>query len=159
MSTVKEIREQTGMSRADFSRVYNIPVRTLEDWEAERRKCPDYVLKLLQRVVNTDTQSPIRFKLYENPELMKELGSCYNELLKVMNSSHPHNPYPNAEITPTKYFTMLLPRAMSCGIPESLNRRIAQLMDFVDPEDWDKSMDTPCPPQARLQFLIGMTLK
>ena len=35
MSEIREIREKTGMSRAEFSRAYGIPVRTLEDWEAE----------------------------------------------------------------------------------------------------------------------------
>ena len=44
--TVREMRELLGLSRAAFSRIYKIPVRTLEDWEAGRRKCPDYVLYL-----------------------------------------------------------------------------------------------------------------
>ena len=34
MATIKEIRDLAGISRAEFSRKYNIPVRTLEDWEA-----------------------------------------------------------------------------------------------------------------------------
>lgn len=57
MSEIREIREKTGMSRAEFSRVYNIPVRTLEDWEAEKRKCPSYVAKLLRRVTSEDTEN------------------------------------------------------------------------------------------------------
>ena len=163
MSEIREIREKTGMSRAEFSRAYNIPVRTLEDWEAEKRKCPDYVTKLLRRVTNEDTENAAAFKLYANNELMKELGSCYKELLKVMNHNQfngrePHNPYPNADIFPTKYFTMILPRAMSIGIPDELNERIGVLMDFVDPEDWAESMSRPCPAEARMYFDIGMMM-
>lgn len=52
--TVREMRELLGLSRAAFSRIYKIPVRTLEDWEAGRRKCPDYVLHLLGRCVKED---------------------------------------------------------------------------------------------------------
>lgn len=47
METLKEIRETIGMNRSEFSRYMNIPVRTLEEWEAGRRKMPDYVLRLL----------------------------------------------------------------------------------------------------------------
>ena len=54
--TVREMRELLGLSRAAFSRVYKIPVRTLEDWEAGRRKCPDYVLYLLGRCVKEDNE-------------------------------------------------------------------------------------------------------
>ncbi len=161
--SIREIREKTGMSRAEFSRVYNIPVRTLEDWEAEKRKCPDYVVSLLQRVVNDDVDNTMTFKLYANKELMKELGSCYQALLKVMNHNQfngrePHNPYPNADIFPTRYFTMILPRAMSIGIPDELNERIANLMNFIDEEDWAESMSKPCPAEARMFFDIGMMM-
>lgn len=35
------------MNRSEFSRYIDIPIRTLEEWEAGRRKMPDYVLRLL----------------------------------------------------------------------------------------------------------------
>ncbi|MBO0423876.1 helix-turn-helix domain-containing protein [Enterococcus plantarum] len=41
-TSLKEIRESRKISRAAFSRVYNIPVRTLEDWDTEKRKITDY---------------------------------------------------------------------------------------------------------------------
>lgn len=56
MKTIKEIRELSGLSRASFSRTYHIPIRSLEDWEARRRKCPDYIPFLLERVVKEDIQ-------------------------------------------------------------------------------------------------------
>ena len=56
MATIKEIRDLAGISRAEFSRKYNIPVRTLEDWEAGKRKCALYVADLLYRVVSEDYQ-------------------------------------------------------------------------------------------------------
>ena len=35
------------MNRTEFSRYVDIPLRTLEEWEAGRRQMPDYVLRLL----------------------------------------------------------------------------------------------------------------
>lgn len=54
---IREIREKSGLSRAAFSRAYEIPVRTLEEWEAGRRKPPAYVLNLLERAVAADRKS------------------------------------------------------------------------------------------------------
>ena len=52
--TIKEIRDLLGISRAEFSRRYHIPARTLESWESGERIPPDYVLELLERVVKDD---------------------------------------------------------------------------------------------------------
>ena len=40
-------REQIDMNRTEFSRYMDIPLRTLEEWEAGRRQAPDYVLRLI----------------------------------------------------------------------------------------------------------------
>lgn len=45
--TIKEAREEAGLSRAEMSRVFEIPVRTLEEWDAGRRTPPPYVEKLI----------------------------------------------------------------------------------------------------------------
>ena len=45
---VKELREQMGMNRREFSEYFNIPYRTVQDWEAEKRELPEYVLHLME---------------------------------------------------------------------------------------------------------------
>ena len=45
---VKELREKMGMNRREFSDYYGIPYRTVQDWEAEKRELPDYLLRLLK---------------------------------------------------------------------------------------------------------------
>ena len=45
--TIKELRESTGMTRKAFSEHTGIPVRTLEDWEAGRRRPPEYIPRLI----------------------------------------------------------------------------------------------------------------
>lgn len=44
---IKELRESTGMTRKAFSGHTGIPVRTLEDWEAGRRRPPEYIPRLI----------------------------------------------------------------------------------------------------------------
>lgn len=56
MTTV-EIRAILGVSRAEFSRRYGIPVTTLERWDAGQNSPPEYVLRLLERVVREDAKS------------------------------------------------------------------------------------------------------
>ena len=46
--TVKELRKLSGMTQKAFSEYFGIPKRTIEDWEGERRKCPEYLLNLMQ---------------------------------------------------------------------------------------------------------------
>lgn len=53
---LKEMRKLLGLSQAAFGKKYNIPVRTIEQWESGRRKAPIYVLELLERVVVEDSK-------------------------------------------------------------------------------------------------------
>ena len=45
---IKELRDSTGMNRREFSEYYGIPYRTVQDWEAGKRKMPEYVLRLMK---------------------------------------------------------------------------------------------------------------
>ena len=44
---IRKIREQTGLSRKDLSIHVGIPLRTIEDWEAGRRRPPEYIPRLI----------------------------------------------------------------------------------------------------------------
>ena len=52
--TITEIRAISGLNKTKFAELYNIPYRTLQDWEAGKSKPPAYVLPLLERVVKMD---------------------------------------------------------------------------------------------------------
>ena len=45
--TIKEARHLSGLSQAEMAKVLEIPRRTIEEWEANRRKPPIYVEKLV----------------------------------------------------------------------------------------------------------------
>ena len=36
-----------GMNRREFCDYYGIPYRTVQDWEAEKRELPEYLLRLM----------------------------------------------------------------------------------------------------------------
>lgn len=46
--TIKELRKATGMSQQKFGNYFNIPLRTIQSWELEERKCPVYLLELIE---------------------------------------------------------------------------------------------------------------
>lgn len=55
--TIKEIRTFTGLSQQKFGDRYCIPLRTIQDWEADKRQPPIYVVKLLERAVKEDFEN------------------------------------------------------------------------------------------------------
>lgn len=54
-TTVREIRQNTGMSQAKFCEALNIPLRTLQKWETGERSCPEYVVELIAFRVEHDS--------------------------------------------------------------------------------------------------------
>ena len=67
MRSIKEIRNYTGLSQANFAKKYGIPKRSIENWEAGSRNCPDYLTTLLDRVVKEDFKKfLVEFAFSEN---------------------------------------------------------------------------------------------
>ena len=44
----KELRKLSGMTQAQFSEYFEIPKRTIEEWDRGTRKCNDYLVKLME---------------------------------------------------------------------------------------------------------------
>lgn len=42
-----QLREETGMNRKEFCKYFDIPYRTMTDWELGHRTMPDYLLRLM----------------------------------------------------------------------------------------------------------------
>lgn len=57
--TIKEIRTLTGLSQPKFAEYFEIPLRTVQEWEQDRRKPPDYIPKLLVRIWRIETKGGI----------------------------------------------------------------------------------------------------
>ena len=48
---MKELRESTGLNRMEFCEKFEIPYRTMTEWELGHRNAPPYVLRLLSYYV------------------------------------------------------------------------------------------------------------
>lgn len=44
----KDLRKASGMNMTDFAKYFNIPYRTIQNWEAGTRQCPEYVVELIE---------------------------------------------------------------------------------------------------------------
>ena len=51
---VRELREMTGMNRREFCDFFEIPYRTVSEWERDGRHAPDYVLRLLEYYIRAE---------------------------------------------------------------------------------------------------------
>lgn len=61
--TIKEMRELLGLTQKQFASKYNIPQRSIENWESGKRTPPQYLLQLLERVVVTDCLTMVKREL------------------------------------------------------------------------------------------------
>lgn len=51
---IKELRERTGMNRREFCEYFQIPYRTVTEWERDGRHAPDYVIRLLEYYIQME---------------------------------------------------------------------------------------------------------
>lgn len=51
---IKELRKLTGMSQREFAEYFGISVRTIQEWEQERKSPPSYLAGLLKRILDIE---------------------------------------------------------------------------------------------------------
>ncbi|MCD8085022.1 MAG: helix-turn-helix domain-containing protein [Clostridiales bacterium] len=54
MEKVRELRESTGMNRKEFCEFFQIPYRTVTEWERGNRHAPEYVIRLLEYYIRME---------------------------------------------------------------------------------------------------------
>lgn len=52
--TYKELRKESGMNQTEFARYFNIPRRTVQNWDLSVRECPEYLLELMEYKLNNE---------------------------------------------------------------------------------------------------------
>lgn len=51
---IKKLRSSTGMNRKEFCERFDIPYRTVTEWERGTRNAPNYVLRLLDYYIRME---------------------------------------------------------------------------------------------------------
>ena len=79
------IRNLLGVSRAEFCRRYDIPLRTVQDWDLGQRQPPEWIYSLLERVVTEDVLgiSPVYKVVKINPDAKD--SKSFVELISTKN--------------------------------------------------------------------------
>ena len=67
---IKELRKATGMNRREFCEYFQIPYRTVTEWERGNRTMPDYVLRLLSYYIRTKILGEKNVELESKEEYM-----------------------------------------------------------------------------------------
>ena len=59
-----DLRKSTGMNRKEFCEYFEIPYRTMTDWELGNRTMPDYLLRLM--VYKVQMENLVKQKTVDN---------------------------------------------------------------------------------------------
>lgn len=54
-TTIKELRKKSGLYQEQFAKKYNIPVNTIRNWEQGRYKCPTYIVSMISRIMELES--------------------------------------------------------------------------------------------------------
>ena len=66
-----ELRYSTGMNRREFAEYFEIPYRTVQEWELGNRKMPEYLLRLMAYKVRIENENGI-LNIQRDKELNRE---------------------------------------------------------------------------------------
>ena len=75
-SKIRELRESTGMNRKEFCKYFQIPYRTVTEWELDNRHAPEYVLRLLVYYIRNEglMKEPISEECPADPTVERSGG-------------------------------------------------------------------------------------
>lgn len=59
---IKDIRNRTGFNQGEFAEYFGIPIRSLQEWEQERKNPPPYLCSLLERILDAEDRLARRKK-------------------------------------------------------------------------------------------------
>lgn len=80
MKTIKSERIRLGITQKKMSELIGIPQRTIEDWEAGRRKCPDYVERLVLEKLEQTFDHP------DYKAVLEDLLDCLERDMKYLKT-------------------------------------------------------------------------
>ena len=59
---IKEIRNTTGLSQRSFSKMFNIPISTLQKWEQGESSPTPYIIKLIANQLPIDNDNMLKIE-------------------------------------------------------------------------------------------------
>lgn len=87
---IKAMRAETGLSQGKFAALFNIPVRTLQDWEQGRYKTTPHVISMMKRIMDLEGRLSVRFRDDQHKaDYLRLLGQmksadCYHQAVAYL---------------------------------------------------------------------------
>lgn len=53
---IKTLRGRMGLSRSGFAKYLQIPIGTIQGWEQGRRKPPEYIINIIERLIKAENR-------------------------------------------------------------------------------------------------------
>ena len=79
---IRDIRQMSQLTQADFAKRYHIPLQTIKQWESSPnsssfRRCPEYVLFLLQKLSERELTDSMAAALDKHYKKKKQSDLLY----------------------------------------------------------------------------------
>ena len=55
MNEIKNIRKDFGLTQKELSEKTKVPIRTIQEWEQNRRKPPEYVVWMIKKLLKGES--------------------------------------------------------------------------------------------------------
>ena len=83
LKTIKELRENLGLSQSKFAERFYLSVRTLQNWEQGYRETPEYVIKLIEKIIESEVMNMEYKKAYIGQDDIDELKDIQNKIIQI----------------------------------------------------------------------------
>ena len=85
LKTIKELRESLGLSQSKFAERFYLSARTLQNWEQGYRETPEYVIKLIEKIIELESEvmNMEYRKSYIGQEEIDELKEIQNKIIQI----------------------------------------------------------------------------
>jgi hypothetical protein len=54
MNEIKKLRAELGLTQKKFGEKFGIPIRTVQDWEYEKREPRSYIIYMMYRIIELE---------------------------------------------------------------------------------------------------------
>lgn len=98
MNEISKIIDKLGISRANFCRMCSIPYRTVEDWEARKRKPKKYIIDLINYRCGKIVYSTTHYHVQLN-DCESETATTVDELKDIFKECSINEDLENFDIT------------------------------------------------------------
>lgn len=83
LKTIKELRESLGLSQSKFAEKFYLSVRTLQNWEQGYRETPEYVIKLIEKIIESEVKNMKHRKVYVGQDDIDELKEIQHKIIQI----------------------------------------------------------------------------